>query len=196
MKIFVSWSGDKSKKTAELLANFFRKTIQAVEPWISTNIPKGSRSLNEISNSLEDTKIGIICLNNENVNSNWILFEAGALSKTKDAYVCNFLLDIIPIDIAPPLNQFQHTEFNKEDFLKLLTNINNLLPSNCEKPVETSLLFSLFEKFWPELEEELNSIRSLDIKPLRSVRDLLQEIYDNLQWQFIYGMLSPQNTDE
>jgi hypothetical protein len=83
--------------------------IHAVEPWLSSDMEKGIRSGSEMAHALEKTKVGIICLTKENLGEDWILFEAGALSKTKDSHVCTFLLDLVPSDIKQPLAQFQHT---------------------------------------------------------------------------------------
>src|SRR5438270_7602022 len=112
MKVFISWSGPKSRKTAEALSSWLRQVIQAVEPFLSLDIEKGARWSEKINKALEETKVGIICLNKENLSSEWIIFEAGALSKTTDAHVCTFLMDLKPADIKPPLGQFQHTLFN------------------------------------------------------------------------------------
>jgi hypothetical protein len=83
MKVFLSWSGERSKATAETLGNWFARVIQAVEPWISSGIDKGARWQSEIANRLEDARVGIVCLTASNLSEPWILFEAGALSKTK-----------------------------------------------------------------------------------------------------------------
>src|SRR4051812_34315853 len=88
MLVFLSWSGQRSKAVAEELERWLRQVIQTVEPWISTDIDKGLRWGPELSDRLEGSKIGIICLTKDNLDTRWILFEAGALSKTKDTYVC------------------------------------------------------------------------------------------------------------
>lgn len=36
MKIFVSWSGKRSKAVAELMSDWLKCVIQASQPWIST----------------------------------------------------------------------------------------------------------------------------------------------------------------
>ena len=41
MKVFISWSGDRSKYIAETLQEWLRRVLQATEPWISTQIDKG-----------------------------------------------------------------------------------------------------------------------------------------------------------
>ena len=123
MKVFLSWSGDRSKAVAEVLRDWLPQVIQAVDPWISSDIEKGARWGPEITEKLEQSKVGIICLTKDNLDAKWILFEAGALSKTSDAHVCTFLLDLIYSDIEYPLAQFNHTEFNKEEVLKLVNTI-------------------------------------------------------------------------
>ena len=103
MLIFLSWSGDRSKAIAETFTSWISQVIQAADPWISRDIAKGARWGPEVSDRLSSSKVGIVCLTPENLASPWILFEAGALSKTKDAYVCTFLLDLKPADVEEPL---------------------------------------------------------------------------------------------
>ena len=179
MKVFISWSGKRSKETAEVLCKWIRQILQAAEPWISLDIEKGSRWNEKISQELEQTKIGIICLNQDNISSEWILFEAGALSKTKDAHVCTFLLDINPAEIKPPLGQFQHTLFKKDDMKKLIFDINNKMFENGEKKLLEGDLEETFETFWPKLNSNLEKIQKTirNSKPVqRSDREILEEI--------------------
>lgn len=179
MKVFISWSGKRSKETAEALSSWIRQVIQAAETWISSDIEKGARWNEKISKELEQTKVGIICLNKENLSSEWILFEAGALSKTQDAHVCTFLLDIKPADVKPPLGQFQHTLFNKEDIKKLIVTINNKINDCGEKTIHEKDLLEIFDDLWPKIGKKLNSIKE---KPIleklshRTDRDLLEEL--------------------
>ena len=185
MKVFISWSKDKSKLTAEALNKWLPKVIQAVEPWISPDIEKGKRWSQEINDNLEKTKIGIFCLNQENLNEPWILFEAGAMAKTKDAYVCTFLLDIKPTDVHQPLGQFQHTKYEKEDIRKLVHTINSALGKYNEKELTKEVLDEAFEKYWVDLDEELKKI--LKSKPSKSIerteKELLEEILEILRNQ-------------
>ena len=182
MKIFLSWSGKRSRETAEILRDWIPQVIQAVEPWISRDIEKGKRWNKEISDNLEDCKVGIICLNRDNLHEDWLHFEAGALSKTKDAVVCTFLLDINPTDIEEPLAQFQHTLFSKDDVYKLIQSINNQLDLVKEKPLKEKVLIGVFETFWPNLEKGLLKIKTTGIEsqktPIRKDRELLEEILE------------------
>lgn len=181
MKVFISWSGERSKETAEALSSWIRQVIQAAETWVSFDIEKGARWNDKINKELEETKVGIICLNKDNLTSEWILFEAGALSKTSDAHVCTFLLDISPADIRPPLGQFQHTLFAKEDVKKLIHTINGKLSTVNEKPLPEKDLDEVFEVFWPRLDVKLNVIKdsvTATTNQIRSDREILEEILD------------------
>ncbi len=181
MKVFLGWSGDRSKKTAEALSDWLGQVIQAVEPLISSDISKGARWEEEISDKLEEAKIGIICLTKENLDENWILFEAGALSKTKDAHVCTFLLDLKPTDIKQPLALFQHTEFEKEDIRKLTNTVNQVVEDAGEHSLDAVRLDKIFDRSWAELEEKLIEIVAMHSevsKPIRGDRELLEEILE------------------
>ena len=186
MKVFLSCSGVRSKKVADTFADWLPQVIQAVEPWISTDIAKGSRWNPEIGRELETSKIGIICLTQENLNEKWILFEAGALSKSVDTKVCTLLLGLNPTDIEPPLSQFQHTSFNKEDIFRLIQTINTQLEQSHEKPLAERTLTQVYERCWPELEERINKIIANSPKQkeqIRTDRDILEEILETLRKQ-------------
>lgn len=81
MEIFVSWSGERSESVARALYGWLPLVIQSSKPWMSREIEKGTRWDDVISETLERCSFGVICLTPENTASEWILFEAGALSR-------------------------------------------------------------------------------------------------------------------
>ena len=89
MLLFISWSGNKSKAAASELQQWLQEIIQAIEPWMSTDIEKGSKWIDELSERLERSRVGILCLTKSALESGWIHYEAGALAKTKNALVCS-----------------------------------------------------------------------------------------------------------
>jgi hypothetical protein len=93
MKVFISWSGPRSKAAAQALHQWLPDVIQSIEPWMSAeDIDAGARWGNEVTNELAQTRCGIICLTQDNLTAPWILFEAGALSKTiEKTYVIPYL---------------------------------------------------------------------------------------------------------
>jgi len=181
MKVFVSWSGKDSRKFGEALRDWLPTVLQFVKPYFTpSDIEKGSRWKAEIAGELESSKIGIICVTRENLHSDWVLFEAGALSKSlESSRVCPILFGIKNTDLAGPLKQFQTTEFNKNDFKKLVSAINN---NYGENKLKEKILEPAFEKWWPELEIKVNDIFAklgqADEEPIREDRDLLEEILE------------------
>ena len=180
MKVFISWSGQKSKKFAEVIRNWLPAVLQAVKPYFTpSDLEKGTRWISDIAKELESSDIGILCVTRDNIHSDWIMFEAGALSKSLEKpYVCPILFGINNTDLSGPLKQFQTTAFEKIEFKKLVSVINNRL----EDKLPNKILDSVFEKWWPELEVEINKILGdsnvEDQEPVRSEREILEEILE------------------
>ena len=177
MDVFISWSGERSRAAAEALRGWLPKIINAIKPWLSSeDIDKGARWGTDVATRLEAAKAGIICLTPSNLHSDWILFEAGALSKTlKNTFVCPFLIGLTPSDVKPPLAQFQATRAEKEDVLKLLKTLNSALGDNA---LPEAHIDEAFEVWWPKLESQLKALPAEDAKtkPHRPDRELLEEI--------------------
>lgn len=178
MKVFISWSGPVSEKIGAAIKNWLPGVLQSVHPYFTpTDLEKGTRWFVEISKELSESKVGIICVTGENINSDWIQFEAGALSRTiEKSRVCPVLLGVKPTDLSGPLKQFQATEVEREDFWKLINVINGCLEGN-KLPEKT--MRTVFDKWWPDLESELGNIArgmAEPTKPVREDRELLEEI--------------------
>lgn len=181
MKVFLSWSGARSKALAELLYTWLPQVIQAIEPWMSSEMEKGRKWSPEISNWLSETRFGLLCLTRENLSAPWLLFEAGALSKTPDAYVWTFLHGISPADVEQPLAQFQHTLSEKSDVRKLMHTINQAVRNQNEKSLADTALDKTFETFWPELDAGLAALaytESQGAARVRGDRDILEELLE------------------
>ena len=122
MKVFISWSGNKSHKVAMIFREWLPSVIQSLEPYVSSeDIDKGARWSSDIAKELEDSTFGILCVTKDNLHAPWLSFEAGALSKTMDkSFVTPFLFDIKRSEVNGPILQFQSTVFEKEDIKKLI----------------------------------------------------------------------------
>ena len=178
MKVFISWSGQHSKKLGEALRDWIPGVLQLVKPYFTpSDIEKGTRWLTDISTELSESQIGILCVTRDNIHSDWILFEAGALSKSLDkSHVCPVLFGINNTDLAGPLKQFQTTEFEKSDIHRLLSVINNGIG---EQKLPSKTFDTVFEKWWPDLETKIDQIlgeAGEPDEPIRSDRELLEEI--------------------
>ena len=185
MKIFISWSGEKSRRVAELFNEWIQCVIQAVKPWMSSHdIERDALWFSEISNTLANTQIGIICLTQTNKIQPWILFEAGALAKGIDSNrVCTLLIDLEPTDIENPLAQFNHTiAKNKDSMWELVKTINHALLDN---GLQEKVLNRAFETYWPQFIEEFKTlIRTVpdeEKTPKRKNDDVLIDILSTVR---------------
>lgn len=108
-KVFISWSGERSRELAQALHGWIPLVLHNVEPWLSeADIEAGERWAEVVAKELSDSNFGVICVTRENVASPWILFEAGALAKTmQGSRVIPLLLDLEFTDITGPLAQFR-----------------------------------------------------------------------------------------
>ena len=160
MKVFISWSGNKSHKVALVFREWLPSVIQSIEPYVSSeDIDKGARWSTDIAQELENSTFGILCVTKENMNAPWLSFEAGALSKTMDkSLVSPFLFDIKRSEVNGPILQFQSTIFQKEDIKKLLNSLNKACGEGC---ITDAMLEKAFDVWYPTLEQELNKLKNV-----------------------------------
>jgi hypothetical protein len=157
MKVFLSWSGNRSNKVAEALRNWLPFVVPHVEPYVSSeDIEKGARWATDIAKELEKSAYGLICLTKENVSAPWVLFEAGALSKYVDkSRVVPVLLDLKKADLQGPLLQFQAVTFDQTDIRKIVKELNE---AGGDRAIEQIRVEASFKKWWPDLERDIQQI--------------------------------------
>lgn len=184
MKVFITWSGERSRAVAVVVAEWLPCVIQAVDPWISsTGVDRGAQWFPKILEELAETKLGIVCLTRENQNAPWIHFEAGALAKGKmDSRVCTLLIDLKATDVNDgPLVPFNHTLPNKEGMLALVRTANSCLEG---RHLTDKVLESAFEAHWQKL--HAGFVAAVDRQPEqepppRTQEDLLREVLDTVR---------------
>lgn len=192
MRVFVSWSGERSRAVASALHDWLPAVLHFVEPWMSdSDIHAGQRWASVIAAELEQTSFGIICVTDENRNAPWLLFEAGALSRSlSEGTVIPLLLDVAFTDISGgPLGQFQAKRLDRQGCNELAVSIN----AHAGHPVPDALLSYLFERLWPDLERSLEQIpdepNGAMTKHHRPANEVLEEL--SLGMQRIESLLSP-----
>ena len=177
MQVFISWSGQRSKRVAEALRDWLPSVIQSVEPFMSaSDIEIGSRWSNDVGMHLEKAQFGLICLTQDNLEAPWLLFEAGALSKSvADSRVVPYLYGVTITHLQGPLSQFQAVVADKNSTLDVTKSINEALGEN---GLEQERLERAFETWWPQLEKALGNIPTAteEAPPPRSDRDILEEV--------------------
>ncbi len=176
MKIFISWSGKRSQQLALNLRDWLPLILYYVAPWVSeADIGAGDRWASEVGKELESSNFGIICLTRENIESQWILFEAGSLAKSlQESKVIPLLLDLDFSEISGPLAQFQGKKTDKESIIEVIKSINQ----SSQTPIDNPRLDLLFNALWPKFEETLKNIPDKAKKqlPVRPQHEILEEL--------------------
>lgn len=176
MKVFLSWSGERSKALALALREWLPLVLHYVEPWTSqSDIDAGERWANKIAKELEASTFGIIAITRENTTSPWILFESGALARSmEEGRVIPLLLDLDFKEITGPLAQFQAKKVEQAGIREVVEAINKLV----EQPVPENILNDLLEMAWPRLEKAVAEIPKPTqvAKPQRPQPEILEEL--------------------
>lgn len=181
MKVFLSWSGEMSKQIAQCLNDWLPKVLQYVKPYFSPDIEKGVRWSNDIATELSETSFGILCVTKENVEAPWLMFEAGALSKSIDsARVAPLLFGLKPSDLKGPILHFQATAIDRSDIQKLVETINAVADDDVQ--LTESTLTDTFSVWWPKLKPKLSQIAEVapktddiedDVDPNVAIEEIL-----------------------
>lgn len=157
MKLFLSWSGPSSLAVAKALEKWLPYMIQAVQPFLSSDISKGDRWGEVLAEELKDAQYAIICVTRYNLFKPWMYFEAGALAKfIGHAKVAPFLFGLHHECVADfPLAQFQSVLDTRDEVLGLVFSINNGLGA---LKLDHERLVCTFEHWWPSLEADLRKV--------------------------------------
>lgn len=176
MRVFISWSGERSKAAALALREWLPLVLQHVEPWMSaTDIDAGQRWSQEVGQQLSETSFGILCLTRDNLLAPWLLFEAGALAKSlPEGAVVPYLIEGEISDITGPLSQFQAKKADQNSTLELLRTLN----ARSSNSFPADRLSTVFSMAWPKLVEQLARIPqgTTAAHPVRKEREILEEL--------------------
>lgn len=166
MKVFVSWSGQRSQAMAIALRDWLPLVLHYADPWLSTaDIKSGDRWSTEVAKGLQDSNFGIICITRDNLEAPWLLFESGALAKSmEDGRVIPLRLDLDVSDISGPLAQFQSERADEDGIKNIVTSLNKVSSTK----VADERLARLFELSWPDLQGKIESIPASGSAPKKS----------------------------
>jgi hypothetical protein len=181
MKIFISWSGKRSKALALSLKDWLPLILQYSIPWVSEkDISAGDRWAQAIAGELESSNFGILCITPENLNSPWILFEAGALSKSMlDSKVIPLLFGLELSDLSGPLSQFQALKVDQQGMLNVAKAINSV----AENKAADLTVDQLVPALWPQLQQKLDAIPDKEVseKHMRPPTEILEDLVSQVR---------------
>lgn len=185
MKIFLSWSGERSRYLAECFKDWLPNVLQFVDPYFSKqDISLGERWSTNLDNNLNIHNFGLVFVTPENIKSPWINFESGALSKELKSRLIPMLWesDVTVLDNGP-LRLFQAAKnFEKESIHDLLLQINSA--NSDEFQLSSERVESAFGKWWPELEESLKNtptIKDSNAATIPDPTELSLALFEQLQ---------------
>jgi hypothetical protein len=182
MRIFLSWSGERSKRAALGLKSLFEDVFtEGVDVFLSENIEAGETWARRLDSELDRSEFGVLCLTQENFQAPWLLFEAGAIAKKLGSVrVVPYLIDPLPAAAdRSPLAQFQNVRATDEGTLRLLKSINAVRAN----PLSDQRLEKSYKKWW---EDFAKTLKGLDSPPARetvpqSDRELLETILKKVE---------------
>ena len=180
--LFISWSGNPSKEIGEILKRWLESIFDELDIFFSDEMQPGSRWSIELAKKLEDCQVGIFIYTRGNLNSLWMAFEAGALSKSiQTGQVIPLIFGAGAAELTGPLSQFQARRFNKEGLLHILGVINK----SCLKSIKTKEYLNNNLNFtWKVLDSSIKSCldkyeNNERIEP--NIANTLDAIYDLIQ---------------
>lgn len=181
MKVFISWSGKRSKAMANALKEWIPLIVQHAKPFVSDkDISAGDRWAQAIAGELESSNFGILCITPENISSEWILFEAGALSKAmQDAKVIPLLFGLDLRDLSGPLQQFQALKVDEQGMLEALKSIN----SASDNETDDNTIERLVPALWSQLQEKLDAIpeKAETEKHMRPQSEIMEDLVSQVR---------------
>lgn len=181
MKVFISWSGERSKALAIALKEWIPLILQYAKPWVSEqDISAGARWAQAISGELESSNFGILCITPENISSEWILFEAGALSKSMlDAKVIPLLFGLELSDLSGPLSQFQALKIDQQGMMDVINAINAVSETKASEATINQLVPAL----WAQLQQKIDGIpgKAPAGKHMRPQGEILEELVSQVR---------------
>ncbi len=155
MRVFIGWSGERSRQVSEALRRWLPQMLQAAEPWTtSVDLVAGSSWVRQIEYELRETRAGIVCLTPENLQAPWMHLETGTLW-ARGSVVIPYLLDFAPAELNGPLARFQAVRAEQDGTWQLVRTLNRLLH---EYAVPEAVLLNAFELGWPKLKSEIDVI--------------------------------------
>jgi hypothetical protein len=165
LRVFISWAGKQAEKIGQGFHDFLPDVVNATQPFMSgSDIDKGSRWNDVLTGSIQESSCAIVCLTPRSLESIWVAFEAGAVSRAAGgpegakSRIWTYLLGLQHKDLLlTPFAAYQATNPTEEETFDLIASINQLSPDLV--PAE-SLRRKFNRVFWPSFAKVLEEART------------------------------------
>ena len=202
MLVFLSWSGEQSKALASAFNEWLQTMPLRIEPFFShEDIESGARSMRVLDATLEGASYGLLFLTSDNLQSEWIHFEAGAMAKAvSTSRVVPLLFGPKISDVRGPLANFQGRRFAREAILQVCFDMNGASDS----PVGVKAIETAFDRSWNALESAIGAVmKSTDatvakqnkqVEPIQEVLSICRGLSSRVER--IETLLGPRGTTQ
>jgi len=155
MRIFISWSDQRSQAVAAALKSWLEDTLVTVDIFMSTDIPAGQKWFSQLLGELHCADYCIVCMTPENMRSPWLLFETGAIAaRSKETRISCYLLELLPEQLAHhPLYAFQAVRANRKGTAALVRSILEAGRSRSPSSAEIETLMDGWSNLWDAILE-------------------------------------------
>lgn len=166
MRIFIMWSGDQSRTVARALTRFLDVTAKGARIFTSMDIEPGQVWEDELSKSLQEANIGVICFTPDNTGSRWMHYESGMIAKMPEHGIFPLLTGLHRVD--GPLGRFQATQTTDRDaMLRFVRALNQRRPPGRR----VKRLQAGFDESWPAFEEVVRGMENPGLQASRIRND-------------------------
>jgi hypothetical protein len=174
MNAFISWSGSRELLIAKAFKEWLTAVFPEIRSFISPDLPKGHAWFDTLAKELKGAGIGFMCLAPPRVASDWQLVEAGAIWKAaRSGGLFPLCFGISGADVPEPLRAFQLTQFDKEDFRRLATDVATLARLDPDWTPERERVFELS---WSSLKASVEDALSRPDDGVHTTRGFIHEV--------------------
>lgn len=182
MKVFICWSGHRSQAFAVIVKAWLQRLMpRRIDVRLSIDIQKGTLWFQELDKALDGARLGIVCLTEEALHSQWIHYEAGILSRAlregdrasadepEGPQLFPVLFDMAGSRLSGPLAAYQSTSaHNRDDMWRFVQSVAR------SADVRAETVRDRFDAGWTRL---LAQIDAVDRAPIQEVFPDLDDLF-------------------
>ena len=158
MRVFVSWSGNRSRALAQALTDWLPRALPVVEKaWMSPAIPTGTDWRAEIMRELRAADAAIACLTPENLRSQWLNFETGAAATISPEQYRLFPVSLTNDPVPGPLAGLQTAHCTEDGMRTLVKSLNAI----CKPRLTDAWIDAQVALLWKDLSKHLDDAKRL-----------------------------------
>lgn len=153
-RVFISWSGKRSKHVAEALREWLPYVLQDVEPFVSSiNIQAGELWDDVIRERVRTSGFCILCVTSGNLRSEWLHYEAGAMREGMAIPVAPFLLGVGMEQLSGPFRRLQAKHADEAGTTELILSLGQAIKTSSSE----AFIRNAVSKNWGDLKSKLDN---------------------------------------